>query len=102
MKAKQSVLLLAVIALFAFVLLPAMTQFPTTILAQQGAPVAAPAGAQAPAAAGAAQGRGGGRGGGGRGGGTPVIAGPPAGTQPLPIDLFSSKNFYKDQKLWSD
>ena len=22
--------------------------------------------------------------------------------QALPIDLFSSKNFYKDQKLWSD
>src|SRR5215467_6019970 len=99
MKAKQTVLLLAVMALVAFVLLPAMTQLSTIIYAQQGARGASPATAQAPAA-GAAQGRGGGgRGGGGRGGGTPVIAGPPAGTQPLPIDLFSSKNFYKDEKL---
>jgi hypothetical protein len=33
---------------------------------------------------------------------TPTFAGPPAGMQALPIDLFSSKNFYKDQQLWSD
>jgi hypothetical protein len=33
---------------------------------------------------------------------TPTLAGPPAGMQALPGDLFSSKNFYKDQKLWSD
>src|ERR1700739_2382577 len=33
---------------------------------------------------------------------TPTFAGPPAGMQALPLDLFSSKNFYKDQKLWSD
>src|ERR1700730_10113350 len=33
---------------------------------------------------------------------TPTFAGPPAGTQALPIDLFLSKNFYQDQKLWSD
>jgi hypothetical protein len=33
---------------------------------------------------------------------TPTFAGPPAGTQPLPIDLFTSKNFYRDQKYWSD
>ena len=33
---------------------------------------------------------------------TPTFAGPPAGMQALPGDLFSSKNFYKDQKLWSD
>ena len=30
----------------------------------------------------------------------PVILGPPAGTQPLPIDLFISTNFYKDQAVW--
>src|SRR5215471_7953075 len=33
---------------------------------------------------------------------TPTFAGPPAGMQALPVDLFTSKNFYKDQKLWSD
>ena len=35
-------------------------------------------------------------------GGTPTFPGPPGGMQALPLDLFSSKNFYKDQKLWSD
>src|SRR5262252_2497769 len=41
---------------------------------------------------------------GGRGGGrgAPVILGPPAGVQPLPLDLFQSKNFYKDKALWMD
>ena len=65
----------------------------TAALAQQ--PPAA--GGAAPAAAPGAQG---GRGGGGRG--APVIQGPPAGVQPLPLDLFASKNFYKDQALWLD
>ena len=31
-----------------------------------------------------------------------MIQGPPAGVQPLPIDLFSSKNFYKDKANWLD
>ena len=30
------------------------------------------------------------------------IKGPPAGVQPLAVDMFTSKNFYKDQKSWSD
>jgi hypothetical protein len=32
----------------------------------------------------------------------PPFEGPPAGTKPLPTDMFTSKNFYKDQKSWSD
>ena len=32
----------------------------------------------------------------------PVIAGPPSGVQPLAVDLYSSKNFYKDQGSWTD
>jgi hypothetical protein len=46
-----------------------------------------------------------GAGGRGRGFGranTPTFAGPPAGMTALPGDLFSSKNFYKDEKLWAD
>src|SRR6185436_2135255 len=34
--------------------------------------------------------------------GTPTFPGPPAGMQALPVDLFTSKNFYKDKNLWSD
>ena len=33
---------------------------------------------------------------------TPTFPGPPAGMQALPIDMFTSKNFYKDKDLWSD
>src|SRR5215831_19357575 len=33
---------------------------------------------------------------------TPTFAGPPAGMQALPMDMFTSKNFYKDKALWSD
>jgi hypothetical protein len=41
-------------------------------------------------------------GGGFRRGNTPTFPGPPAGMQALPSDLFTSKNFYKDQALWLD
>jgi len=33
---------------------------------------------------------------------TPTFPGPPAGMDKLPTDLFNSKNFYKDNALWSD
>jgi hypothetical protein len=72
-------------------------------------PVSAPIFAQAGAAP---QGPPGGRGAGapgapgvpgGRGrGAPPPILGPPQGVTPLAIDLFSSKNFYKDRANWLD
>ena len=30
------------------------------------------------------------------------VKGPPAGVQPLAVDLYTSKNFYKDQASWTD
>jgi hypothetical protein len=32
----------------------------------------------------------------------PPFVGPPAGTKPLAIDMFTSKNFYKDRAQWTD
>jgi hypothetical protein len=79
MKAKLTVFLFVVMSTAAFA-------------QQQGQRGAAPGPGQ----------RGGGGGGGGGRGAPPVILGPPEGVAPLPLDLFHSKNFYKDQALWMD
>ena len=47
-------------------------------------------------------GQGQGRQGRGGRGNTPTFPGPPAGMQALPVDLFTSRNFYKEQALWLD
>src|ERR1700690_1476427 len=89
----------AFVALIAVIWMSPTGPLSTTVFAQQ--PPAQPGGRGQPGQgqgkqAGAVGGAGFGR------GNTPTFAGPPAGMQALPLDLFSSKNFYKDQKLWSD
>jgi hypothetical protein len=81
-----------------------------SVFAQQAPqPQQAPGARGAPPAAGGGQGRGAGQGrgdaqgrGNAQGRGRGGVQGPPAGVQPLPLDLFLSKNFYKDKDLWLD
>src|SRR5215208_6104439 len=82
-----------VIALVLLTVTAAVPPQPSLLAQARGGPPPAgqPAGQPGPGR----QGRGG-------RGNTPTFPGQPAGMQALPIDLFTSKNFYKDQALWLD
>src|SRR3984893_7318575 len=102
MKARLSARLLAFVLLIGLIWMSPIAPVSTTIFAQQqGAQQQGPlqvGAAQAPQGQQASQvGLAG-----AAGSPTPTFAGPPAGMEALPSDMFSSKNFYKDQKLWSD
>lgn len=90
MKASAFVIYSTFVVVAAFTWLWPITGGSGTLFAQQ--PQQQKGGKAAPGQTPAAFGR----------GATPTFAGPPAGMQALPSDLFTSKNFYKDQAQWSD
>src|SRR5262245_57385231 len=95
MRARSFVRLFALAVLITVAGMISMDVVPTGVSAQDNT---------APSAQGG-RGRGGAvgqPGGGGRRGAPPVILGPPAGVEPLALDLFASKNFYKDKAVWLD
>jgi hypothetical protein len=94
MRARGFVFLFAVVVLSAAIWLSPLAPISTTVFAQQGA--------QPPVQGQPLQGSGQLVGSGPVRYNTPTFAGPPAGTPALSIDLFLSKNFYRDQKLWAD
>ena len=94
MRAREFVLLFLLVALCAATWMSPLAPISMTVFAQQGA--------QPPVQGQPLQGSGQLVGSGPVRYNTPTFAGPPAGTQVLPIDLFLSKNFYRDQKLWTD
>jgi len=92
MRARLFVLLFAFVVLIALTWSSPIAPVSTTVFAQQRGAQPAAQGRGQQAETGAGLGR----------GNTPAFAEPPAGMRALPMDLFSSKNFYKDQNLWPD